>query len=72
MIDFNRKPTEKSEEEKAFDKVNAEYAEKFGAPYAIYYGLNDMTWAEMIADVRRRIDTDTPQEQPEYLPGADY
>lgn len=72
MIDFNRQPSPKTAEEKRFDELRAEYLEKFGTPYVFDYGADSMTWAEALADIKRRIDTGTPQTTPEYKRGAKY
>lgn len=71
MLDFDKKPIEKSTEEKKFDELNAEYTEKFGFPYVFNIGFS-MSWEEVLADIRNCIDTNTPQEQPDYKPGAVY
>lgn len=72
MVDFNRKPSKKSADEESFDKLNAEYTEKFGTPYVFRIGFDGNSWAETLADVRRRIDTNDPQEKPKYTAGVDY
>ena len=72
MIDFDRQPSPKSEEEKAFDALNAEYTEKFGRGYVFDFAAEPMTWDEAIADIRRRIADDDPQTQPDYKAGVDY
>lgn len=71
MLDFDKPPIEKSESEKKFDELNAEYTEKFGVPYVFNVGFS-MTWDEALADIRKRIDTGTPQEQPDYNPDYLY
>ena len=72
MIDFNVKPTEKSEHEKEFDRLNVEYEEKFGVPYGFSIGVDFKTWEETIVDIRRRIDENDPQKEPEYISGNVY
>ena len=72
MIDFNVKPREKSKEEKEFDRLNEEYAEKFGEPYTFRIGLDSSTWEEVLVDVRKRIANNNPQPKPDYEPGLDY
>jgi 2-oxo-4-hydroxy-4-carboxy--5-ureidoimidazoline (OHCU) decarboxylase len=72
MIDFDMKPREKSEEERAFDALNAEYTAKFGKPYVFDFASDAMTMEETLADIRRRIDSNTPQEIPAYKPGVLY
>lgn len=72
MIDFNRKPTEKTDEEKKFDSVNKEYTDKFGRPYTFRVGLDYSTYPEAIADMRRRIAENDPQPSPDYNPKNVY
>lgn len=72
MLDFDRKPTPKSEEEKAFDALNEQYAKKFGKPYAFAVGISADTMRETLADMRRRIDDNDPQPDPDYKPDEDY
>ena len=72
MLDFDMKPREKTTQEKAFDKLSAEYEAKFGKPYVIYYGLNEMTMSETLSDIRTRIDRNEPHTAPDYKPGEDY
>lgn len=72
MIDFDRKPSPKSAEEKAFDALNAEYTAQFGKPYVFDFAAEPMTWAEALADIRRRIANNEPQPVPDYKPGVDY
>ena len=72
MVNFNRKPSQKSADEEAFDKLNSEYIEKFGKPYVFGIGTNSESWAETLADVRRRIDENDPQREPEYTAGVVY
>lgn len=72
MIDFNRKPTPKSEEEKAFDELNEQYEEKFGVPYVFSIGVSGASWGETLADIRHRIKTGEPQPEPDYNPGDVY
>ena len=72
MVDFNRQPSPKSEEEKTFDALNEEYTKKFGTPYVFDYAADSMTWAGAISDIRRRIANHNPQTAPEYKPGVDY
>lgn len=72
MIDFDRKPSPKSEKEQAFDALNAEYTEKFGRGYVFDYAAEPMTWEETIADIRRRIDDGKPQPEPEYRKKVQY
>ncbi len=72
MIDFDRKPTRKSDAEKELDALNKAYQEKFGKPYVFSIGINSATWEETLADIRRRIATGEPQADPDYEPGVDY
>lgn len=72
MIDFNRKPAEKTEAEKEFDALNEKYTEKFGVPYSFRFLLDFGTMEETIADIRRRIAENDPQKLPEYEPGELY
>ena len=72
MIDFDRKPTEKTEDEKEFDSVNEKYSEKFGAPYTFRIGLDFSTFAEAISDILRRIAENDPQPPPDYNPKDVY
>lgn len=72
MIDFDRKPTEKSAEEIELDAAMNDYAVKFGAGYSFRIGLDFQTTAEAIADIRKRIAENDPQPTPEYEPGAIY
>ena len=72
MIDFNRKPSSKTDEEKEFDELNYKYTEKFGVPYRFSIGIDMPTWTEAIKDIRERIETDNPQSEPDYEPGLNY
>ena len=72
MIDFNVEPAPKSNEELLFDQLNEEYSGKFGRPYVFAVGVDSKTWSEVIADIRRCIDTGEPQAQPEYSSGNVY
>ena len=72
MIDFNIKPREKTEEEKAFDNLNEEYEEKFGVPYFFAMCIDMPSWSEAIADIRRRIAENDPQQPPDYEPNNVY
>ena len=72
MIDFNRKPSEKSDEEKTFDSLNEEYFNKFGVSYVFAFCVDNMTWTEAIEDIKRRIAEDDPQQEPDYKPGNVY
>ena len=72
MIDFNVKPTEKSANEKEFNRLNEEYEEKFGEPYAFSIGIDMLNWEETLADIRRRIAENDPQPIPDYQPGNIY
>lgn len=72
MVDFNRAPTPKSEEEQTFDRLNERYTEKFGKPYVFDFADDAMSWTETLADIKRRIANNDPQEEPEYKPGVDY
>ena len=72
MIDFDRKPTPKSENEKRFDELNAKYTEKFGVPYVFSIGIDIMTWEEAIADIQKRITTGEKQPGPDYDPDNMY
>lgn len=71
MIDFSRKPTPKSAEEQEFDRLNAEYEEKFGEPYTLRVGFG-ASWAETLEDIRKRISANDPQSKPDYEPGNVY
>lgn len=72
MIDFDRKPSPKSENEKEFDALNKRYTEKFGKPYVFDFAAEPMTWEEALADIKRRIADGDPQPEPDYKPGVDY
>ena len=72
MIDFDRKPSKKSAEEVEFEEASKEYAQKFGAGYALRYSDEFQTIPEAIADIRRRITENDPQPAPEYEPGDIY
>lgn len=72
MIDFTRQPSQKTEEEKAFDALNEEYEEKFGVPYVFSIGLDGSPWNEVLEDIRRRIAENDPQPKPDYEPGNNY
>ena len=72
MIDFNRKPSQKSENETLFDKLNEEYQNKFGEPYVTCFGKNVMSWENMIADIRKCIETGKPQYITPYKEGVTY
>lgn len=72
MLDFNRKPSPKSAEEQEFDKLNEEYTAKFGKPYTFAIGIDINTWAETLADIRRRIRENDPKPDPEYEEGLVY
>ena len=72
MINFDRKPSEKSAEEKRFDELNAKYKEKFGKRYVFSIGLDFQTWEEAIEDIQKRIETNRPQAEPDYEPGMVY
>ena len=66
MIDFNRQPSQKSENEKIFDELNAEYEQAFGDQYSFRIGIDFGSWEDVIADIRRRIAEKDPQEEPDY------
>ena len=66
MIDFSARPVEKSQEEQEFDLLNEQYEEKFGKPYFFAIGVDSPTWAEAIADIKRRIETGEEQPEPDY------
>lgn len=72
MIDFDRKPSQKTADEAAFDALNEKYTEQFGTPYVFDYAAEPLTWEEAIADIRRRIADNDPQPAPVYKPGVDY
>ena len=72
MIDFTRQPKPKSDAEITFDRLNDEYETKYGVPYVFAIGLNSMSWEEAIADIRRRIDENDPQQNPDYESGNVY
>lgn len=72
MIDFDRKPSPKSESEKAFDALNAQYTAQFGKPYVFDFAAEPMTWEEALVDIRQCIVTNKPQPAPEYKDGVDY
>ena len=72
MIDFSRKPSPKSAEEKAFDELNEQYTEKFGKPYVFAIGIDSAPWADVLADIRQRIGSGQPQPEPDYEPDVDY
>ena len=72
MIDFTRKPSPKTEEEKAFDALNDEYEQKFGEPYVFSIGVDSQSWEETLADIRRRIAENDPQSVPDYQQGNLY
>lgn len=72
MIDFDRKPSPKSENEKLFDSLNAQYTAQFGKPYVFDFAAEPMTWEEALADIQRRIADNDPQPVPEYKDGVDY
>ena len=72
MIDFNRPPREKTEYEKQFDELNAEYTRKFGKPYVFDFAGAFMNQDETLADIRRRIAENNPQKEPDYKSGVLY
>ena len=72
MIDFNRKPSPKSEKEQEFDRLNQEYTEKFGVPYVFSIGADGSSWDETLEDIRQRIKDGNKQPEPDYEPGDDY
>lgn len=72
MIDFDMPKREKSEEEKRFDELNAEYKKAFGELYVFDYAAESMKWEETFADMRRRIAENDPQKPPAYNSGVDY
>ena len=72
MIDFNRKPTPKSENEKRFDELNAKYTEKFGKPYVFRIGLDADTWEETFSIIQKCLETGEPQPEPDYDPDNLY
>lgn len=72
MIDFDRKPSQKSAEETAFDALQEKYADKFGTPYVFDYAAEPLTWAEATADIQRRIADNDPQTMPDYKKGVKY
>ena len=72
MIDFNAKPTAKSEQEKEFDLLNEQYEEMFGKPYVFSICVDVLSWEETLADIRRRIAENDPQPKPDYEPGNIY
>ena len=72
MIDFNRPPREKTEYEKQFDELNAEYTATFGKPYVFDFAADFMSKEETLADIRRRIAENDPQKDPDYKSGVLY
>lgn len=72
MIDFDMPPREKTEHEKLFDDLNAEYQKAFGVPYVFDFAAEPMTPEETLADIRRRIAENDPQKPPAYKPGVEY
>lgn len=73
MIDFKEKRNPvKSEKERLFDSLNAEYTAKFETPYVFDFAATPMTWDEAIEDIQRCITSGKPQSVPEYKPGVDY
>lgn len=71
MINFDRKPDPKSENEKAFDELQEKYEKQFGKSYVFAVGTYN-TWEETLADISKRIKDNDPQPEPEYEPGVDY
>lgn len=73
MVDFkaHRQP-QKSADEIEFESLCKAYEETFGKPYVFAYGINEMSMAETLADIRQRIANNKPQTAPEYKPGVDY
>jgi 2-oxo-4-hydroxy-4-carboxy--5-ureidoimidazoline (OHCU) decarboxylase len=72
VLDFDRKPSQKSADEIEFDSLCDVYKEQFGKPYVFDYAAEPMTWEEALADIRRRIADNDPQPAPDYKPGVDY
>lgn len=72
MLNFDRQPTPRSEEEKELEELRGAYAEKFGVPYVFAVGLNENTMQETLADIQRRIAENDPQSVPDYKAGVDY
>ncbi len=72
MIDFNRKPSPKSDEEKRFDELNEQYMQKFGKPYVFSIGIDCDFWEEALEDMERRIRENDPKSEPEYDPEMIY
>lgn len=72
MIDFDKPSRVKTEDEKRFDDLNAEYQKAFGIPYVFDYAAESMTFEETLADMRRRIAENDPQKPPAYKPGVEY
>lgn len=71
MINFDRKPDPKTENEKVFDELQKKYEKKFGKSYVFHVGTCN-TWEETLADISKRIMNNDPQPEPEYEPGVDY
>ena len=63
---FDRKPAQKSQQEQEFDKLNRLYTERFGEPYRFSVGIDASSWDEVLADIRRCLDTDKKQPAPDY------
>lgn len=71
MLNFDREP-QKSAQEREFDELCEKYAEKFGEGYGLFIGMDSPNWPELLADIRRCIETGEPQKKPEYKAGYDY
>ena len=72
MIDFDRKPSQKSAEEIEFDELNKQYEAKFGQPYFFQIGIDSGSWQETLKDIRQRIANDDPKEEIKYTEGYNY
>lgn len=72
MINFNRKPSARSKEEQQLEESMKQYRDKFGTPYKISIGIDNMTVDEMRADILRRIADNDPKQAPDYESGMDY
>lgn len=62
---FDRSPAKKTAEERALEKVLAEYEEHFGEKYVFQIGFSAST-EDTIREVRRLIETDQKQALHQY------
>ena len=60
---WNRK-AEKTDQEREFDRLNAQYIEMFGRSYGITFGAGPQQWDEILADLQHCIITGRPQRLP--------